>query len=442
MIIDFCEKYDMLPRGSRVLLALSGGKDSVFLLEKLLELREERELTLACAHFDHKLRGAESDRDREFVKDLCAIRGLPFHLGSGAVAAFAGDQGLGTEEAARRLRYEFLEKTADSIGADRIATAHTADDNAETLILNLLRGSGLKGLCGIPPVRGRIVRPLLETTTAEILEYLSSLSIKYVEDSTNAGDEYARNRVRHHIIPALRELEPSFDQAVVRCLSLLREDEALLGAMAQDFYNEKADSDGSLPTAELAALPKPLSSRVIRLAAGGELSLTHTQAVLKLAGGQDPHAELHLPGGKVRREYDRLSFGAQPRPLLGVKRLFPGCSVSLDEAGLVASCEEAKVFDEINNSVNTFLVKSDSICGNIVIGPGKGGESIRLAGRGCTKTLKKLFAEARIPLARRGLVPVLRDDEGLVAVYGFGIAQRCQAMAGDKALKISLSPKK
>ena len=349
---------------------------------------------------------------------------------------------MATEEAARRLRYEFLEKTAGSIGADRIVTAHTADDNAETLILNLLRGSGLKGLCGIPPVRGRIVRPLLETTTAEIMEYLRERGIVYVEDSTNAGDEYARNRVRHRIIPALRELEPDFDRAAVRCLSLLREDEALLSAMASDFYNDKAGPDGSLPAAELAALPQPLSSRVIRLAAEGELSMAHVQAVLGLARGAGPHGEIHLPGGKARREYGRLCFTTEPAPIAERKLLRPGERVFLEEAGLEARCEKAKVFDEINNSVNTFLVKSDSICGNIVIGPGKGGESIRLAGRGCTKTLKKLFAEARIPLARRGLVPVLRDDRGLVAVYGFGTAERCLAKAGEEALLISVYPNK
>lgn len=154
----------LLPPGGGVLCAVSGGADSVYLLCRLCELRESLGLRVWAAHYNHCLRGAESDRDEAFVRDLCAGLGVEAYSGRGDVAAFARENGLGTEDAARRLRYAFLEQTADALGADAIATAHTADDNAETMLLNLARGAGLRGLCGIPPRRGRVIRPILGVT--------------------------------------------------------------------------------------------------------------------------------------------------------------------------------------------------------------------------------------------------------------------------------------
>ena len=438
MVIDFCEKYDMLPRGGLILAAVSGGKDSVFLLEKLLELAPGRELRIACAHFDHRLRGAESDRDREFVCSLCEKKDIPCYIGQGDVSGYAEENGVGLEEAARILRYEFLENTADEIGAQRIATAHTADDNLETLMMNLLRGSGLKGLGGIPPVRGRIVRPLLETSTEEILQYLNGRGIEYVEDSTNAEDFCLRNRVRHRLIPLLRELNPAVDAAAMRCISLLRQDGEFLDGLAERFYSENLGPDKGLPAGELAALPEPVSSRVLRIAAGRELSLTNTRALLKLASAEDPHGAADIPGLRAHREYDRLVFGGECAPLPVEKQLFPGNVLVYEDVGLAVSCDFVKSASEIHNSVNTFFLKSDSICGNIFVGPPSGGEEIRLEGRGCTKKVKKLFAEAKIPLSQRGGCLAVRDENGLAALAGFGIAERCRARAGDDVFLIKI----
>lgn len=204
----------LLPQNGGVLCAISGGADSVYLLCRLCELRESLGLRVWAAHYNHCLRGAESDRDEDFVRALCAGLGVEAYFGRGDVAAFARENGLGTEGAARRLRYEFLEQTADALGADAIATAHTADDNAETMLLNLARGAGLRGLCGIPPRRGRVIRPILGVTREEIDAYLEGQGVAHVEDSSNAGDDYARNRIRHHAVPALRSVNPEFPEAL------------------------------------------------------------------------------------------------------------------------------------------------------------------------------------------------------------------------------------
>ena len=181
---------ELLPREGLILCAVSGGADSMYLLARLMELG----YTVAAAHYNHGLRGGEADRDETFVRGFCAARGVVFVSEKGGAAAFAAEQGMSVETAARTLRYDFLERTADALGAAVIATAHTADDNAETLLLHLARGTGLKGLGGIPPVRGRVVRPMLHVTRAEIEEYLRAHGIDYVTDSTNASDEYARCR--------------------------------------------------------------------------------------------------------------------------------------------------------------------------------------------------------------------------------------------------------
>ena len=190
----FCRKWDMLPpAGGTALGAVSGGRDSMTLLHILMRLAEREGLRLVAAHFNHRLRPG-ADRDERFVRDWCGKQGVAFLSGGGDVRAHM--TGTGVEDAARRLRYAFLEDAADRLGASRIATAHHQDDNAETVLLHLLRGAGTCGLGGIPPVRGRIIRPLLEVSRAEIDAYAAENRIPYVEDETNGETVYTRNRLR------------------------------------------------------------------------------------------------------------------------------------------------------------------------------------------------------------------------------------------------------
>lgn len=435
-IYDFCEKYDMLPIGSHVLVAVSGGKDSMCLLELLLST-ERFGLKISCAHFDHSLRGEDSSRDRVFVEEYCSGRGIPCYTGSGDVSAYAAENALGLEEAARVLRYEFLEKTAEDIRADRIATAHTADDNVETLLLNLARGSGLKGLCGIPPIRGKIIRPLLTKSTADVLSYLNENHIPYVEDKTNAEDFYARNRVRHAIIPLLRNENMRFDENAARCISLLREDDEYLEGLAQDFLSEFYDGR-SLPAAAFAKLGSPVSARVLKTIVSRDISFAHIQAVRSIASRDNPHAAADIPGMRVYREYERLIFGCHGSDTVLSRSIVPGDCLELSSAGLRISCGFVPNYSKVHNSVNNFYFKNESICDRIVLRSRLEGDKIRLSGRNCTKTLKKLFNEAKLNGETRDLVPVFSDGEGVIAVYGFGIAERCTPRPGDDVIRIQI----
>ena len=210
--------YDMLRPGEPVLVALSGGADSVALLRVLRELG----YAVRAFHLNHCLRGAESDRDEAFCRTLCAQLGVELTVERVDVAAAAREQSKGVEETARRIRYARLHDAAQ--GA-KIATAHTADDNLETMLFHLVRGTGPKGLAGIPPVRGQIIRPLLQVERAQVETYLASLGQDYVTDSTNMDETYTRNRIRHTVVPALWAIQPSAAQAAARLRDMQRQHE-------------------------------------------------------------------------------------------------------------------------------------------------------------------------------------------------------------------------
>jgi tRNA(Ile)-lysidine synthase len=316
--------HGLISHGSSVLVAVSGGADSVCLLHVLCELQKTWGLKLAVAHFDHGLRGEESQRDAEFVAGLAQSYGLPFYLGKGDVKAFSRDNamgiGLSIQEAARHLRYDFLLKTKLQNGFDALATAHNAQDQAEELLFRLLRGSSITGLCGIPWRReDGVIRPLLARTRQEILAYLQANSIQYVEDSSNLTLKYERNRIRHQLLPLLlQEYNPNLIQTLCRTAEMLREEEAVLKDLAERAFELCVHLDtqkAELNIASLKERPASIRRRVYRMALsclsnGGMLScLTarHLYALDAMVMAKTPNASIDLPLKVVaRREYGTL----------------------------------------------------------------------------------------------------------------------------------------
>lgn len=428
-VLECIREYDMLSGADRVVCALSGGADSVCLADVLLTLAPELGFRLECAHFNHRLRGEESERDAAFAAAWCGQRGLKLHMGSGDVSAYASEHRLGIEEAARKLRYGFLDSLGDE--KTKIATAHQADDQAETMLLNLLRGSGLKGLGGIPPFRGPYIRPLLTVTREEILDYLGQRGLQYVEDGSNRDDTYRRNKLRHEVLPLLRELNPAFSAACSRTARLLRADETLLEDMAGKAVAYEGE-DAVLSVHALLGLPEPLSSRALRQAAaffGVQPEEKHIASLLRLAASENPSARLDLPGElTARRQYDRLliSRRSEASPFPETKLPF-GAWTEIPERDMLVFWGDKPEDTKIHGKLTTFFFKKSRICGTIAVRPRREGDHLQLPGRR-GKSLKKWMIQEKMPAAERTRLPVFADERGVLAVLGLGADVRAAAV--------------
>jgi tRNA(Ile)-lysidine synthase len=444
-VTEFAEKNNMLLPGSFILCAVSGGMDSMCLLHILHRLSSEIGFRLGAVHFNHMLRGDSADADAEFVRCYCERERIAAFFGAENVGDYAKNQRIGTEEAARILRYRFFEKIAAQVGADHVATAHNADDNAETVLMNLARGSGLKGLCGIPPVRGIYIRPLLEITRSEIETYVQSHDILHIEDETNADNIYTRNAIRHKVIPELKSLYPRFSQAAAMNAALLRQDEDYIGQAVQRAYaqTEAAENTIRIGTHELNAWHSSISSRVIRKigdALGVSLSRVQTEGILKLAQSKSPSKRLILPKGiRVSREYSSLVFSA----LEEQASTFPSTALNADKwtqvpgLGMEFLLGFTIRYEKIHTSFNTFFFKKDKICGNIIVRPRMIGDKIKLNGRAGTKTIKKLLIEHKIPIKKRERIPLVCDESGVLAICGIGIGSDYAPVCGDETVFVA-----
>lgn len=392
--------------GDRVVCAVSGGADSMALLWGLYLLKEELQLQLSAAHFNHRLRGAESDADEQFVREFCERFDIPLHIGSARVTP--GKKGL--EAAAREARYAFL-KTLPG----KIATAHTADDNAETVLMHLVRGTGLKGLGGIAPVSGVLIRPMLNITRQQVEAFLQEYHISHIEDSTNAGDDFLRNRLRHRVMPLLQAENPRLAENVSAMAQRLRLDEQVLSQQAE--YETLPD------VTQLKQLAPAVRSRMLErfLKENGvrEPEAQHIALAESLVFSPKPSAVAEFPGGvRIARNYDRLQVRADAAPLDTFRLPQSG---TLELPGWRVTVSPAR---EIVNTGDTFTVTAQ---GEMCIRCRKSGDAIRL--HGGTKTLKKLFIDRKIPAQRRSQIPVIADEAGLLGVYGIGVDQTRMATA-------------
>ncbi len=424
-------KLDPAPgRGEKLLCAVSGGADSMCLLHLLFSGGYD----VTAAHFEHGIRGEESLRDAAFVEGWCREHGVPFVLGHGDAPQYASAHGLSLEEAARELRYSFLFKTAQELGAARILTAHNRDDNAETLLFNLTRGSGAAGLSGIPRKRGLILRPLLGTGRDEIEAYLHENRVPHVEDSTNGSDDYTRNLIRHHLVPLLQEINPRFSEAAARTASLLDRDEDFLSGLAADFLAREL-KDGSLPLAALKALHPAVASRAVRRLFPG-LSMERCEAVLDFCRDSE-YGLLELPGHTLRREQGRLYLTPGEEVLIQTRRLRPGESAEIPELGLCVSCALCRYHGEIHDLFKTSYLKYEIVSTGLFLTGRRPGDTIRPKGRGVSKKLSALFKEAGYTRARRDACLILRDENGPLLVRGLAIDERAAPEIGDEAVRVS-----
>ena len=418
-ILKAIREFSLLEKGSEITVALSGGADSMALLNSLLSLKEELGITVNAAHLNHMIRGEEALRDENFVKRACCDLGVELFCERVDVPKIAEREGKSLELAAREVRYEFLQRVSGGL----IATAHNADDNLETVILNLSRGTAIDGLCGIPPKRERLIRPLILVTRKEIEEYCHKNGIAYVTDSTNLSDCYTRNKIRHNIVPVLRELNPSIEETVLRTGRQLREISKDLNFLADAFIEKGMKADGALSLEGFSKLSKSVAKRVLKKFIDNKDSTIspesiHIEEAFKKA----------VSGGKISlpKGYS-LVFSKKTARLekVGFKALF---EVKIKET----DAEKEKIHNLLLNNA----IDCDKIVGKSVLRTRLPGDSIRLLNRGCTKSLNKLFNEEAVPASVRDSLPVIADDNGVIWVYGSGVAQRCAVTEKTKKIKI------
>ena len=437
----YAAEYDMLPSGATVLAAVSGGRDSMVMLHLLLELQKTQKFHLAACHFNHRLRGVESDDDEAFVRAQCAELGVPLKLGSGDVKRRAAATGESIETAARTLRYAFFDEALAECSGDRLVTAHHADDNAETLLINLIRGAGLQGLTGIPPRRGNIVRPLLGATREALAAYSAEHGVPFREDSSNQNTEFLRNRLRQELMPMLQELNPQLTQTLGKTLRLLRSDNDYLNARAYELFTKaRPAADNFVISAALfAATPASVATRAARRIfeeMGETPPAARLEDILTLARGSDPSGVLQLGGGLlVQRVYDDLLFTTEEETLPAFR------PVTLNLSGETAinsrwraTCREEVCPAERETGV-CYLARSAAEQ-LLTVRSRKIGDALTLRQGSGRKTLKKLFIDEKVPRLVREQVPVLDRTGECIAVGRFGAELAFHAAAGESSLRL------
>lgn len=429
MLQGFCEaieKYNMLEEKDVVCAALSGGADSVCLLLNLLEYQKLVPFTLTAMHVHHGIRGKEADRDASFCEELCKRLHIPFILERLDVPSYAGEKGLSMETAARELRYEALERRSGG----KIATAHTLSDQGETILLNLTRGTGLKGLCGIPPVRGRIIRPLLFTSRKEVEEYLSDRNEKFVFDGTNSSREYSRNKIRLDVIPVLKEINPSLEQTIKRMVSVLSEEEDFLEGEALSLY-KKAESGGGLSAEILKSSHAAVSSRCIKKLLENHKLAVSAETVFKAKKLLESDGKINISGNVYLQSKRGILSIVEETPrapdfsfdVAAGKYEIPGGEATIS----VISREEYNEIENVHKKFAIYGADYDKIQGNVILRNRRSGDRLQLQGRSFHSSLKKLFSE-KVPINERSGRCLLEDGTGVIFAEGFGFSERVKIM--------------
>ncbi len=426
-IKETVEKYGMFNKSRNVVVGVSGGADSCALLVALTKLKDEYSLNITAAHVNHGIRGDEALRDELFVKKLCDSLGVDIRIAHFDVPKVACEMKLGIEECGRKLRYEFF----NSICPDAvIATAHNNNDCCETLILNITRGSSAKGLASIPAVRGNIIRPLINCTRAEIETFCADNKIDFVTDSTNNSDEYTRNRVRHNVIPVLKDINPSFEQAAARLMEDIRLDNDYFDIIVKDIINKSRCDEGykcDVIIKNHIAVIKRVISKIIEQQTGLCPENKHISAVCNILSGgktQVSGATVVLVRNGVLRFGEAELTQPWRSEFDSMKAEVPDGEACLE---IIHNFDLAKI-----QFVHKNVLDFDKIEGSLILRSRVEGDEIKIAGRNCTKKLKKMFIENHI--IDKNSVCVMADDKGVVWVEGFGCAERCRIT--DKTQKI------
>lgn len=450
VVLEYSKKYHMLEAGDNILVGVSGGADSVCLLFMLLELKKKIPVKLYVLHVNHQLRGSEADEDEEFVRRVCQEQNVEFCAVRCDVSKLAAEQGISTEEAGRNARYQLFEQYSRHWKCSKIAVAHHQNDNAETILLNLFRGSGLKGLAGIGPVRGRIIRPLLCVSRQEIEDYLRLKQIDYRIDSSNLQDDYTRNKIRNKIIPYIsREINTGAVRHIIQAGSFIREADEYFEQVSQKIFTQYAVKKKKMVILNLECMKDSepiIISYVIRKCVRAvmdnlkDISNIHIEEVHRLS-----HAgtgkRICLPNGiMIEKSYEKLIFSKQEEISgdLGTwqVQLNPPCKIEIDnwKISLECSIREHKKNEIIPSKTYTKWFDYDRIEFALQIRHRKTGDYLTINSEGGRKKLKDYFIDEKIEKNRRNEILLIAKGPEIIWVIGYRINEAYKVTENTKRI--------
>ena len=412
----------MLEGVTSVTVALSGGADSVALLSVMLKISDEYGITVSAAHLNHCLRGEEADRDEQFVRELCKRLNVPLFCEKADVKTFAKANSLSIELAARQVRYAFLERV--SCGA--IATAHNANDNFETVLHNMARGTGIVGLCGIRPKRDRFIRPLIEVGREAIERYCADEGLSFCTDSTNLDQSYTRNRIRHSVVPQMASVNSGAVKNATQMSETLREDASFLETEAEKYFKNAFKNGGLLVTALSCMHPSMAKRCILKLfveVTDKVLERQHVNAVYDALKAEK--CRLSVIGDMTAEIKNGILRFVPSKPQKIIETvanelpfLYEGIKVS------VISGKDSQNYAKINSLLLNNAADYDKLCGVLKLRGRLAGDRITLAKRNCTKSFKKLLNESGLDEQTRDSLLVAADDKGVVWLENFGVDRR------------------
>ncbi len=426
-ILSAINDNQMLADSKEVFVGFSGGADSICLLHALHTLKEKLNITVKAAHVNHGIRGDEAKRDEAFSQEFCSKLGIEFYLHSFNCVEEAKKTGESLEECGRRVRYAYFNSLVSEGG--KIATAHNANDNAETVIFNLARGTALKGVCGIPCARENIIRPLIYCTREEIELYCSENKLSYVTDSTNLSDAYSRNKIRHNILPVLTELNSCAIENITSFCCGAKQTQEYVCLQAERALSESFLEQDTYDVTVLKTLHPAVLNEVICVAyerfsrsSPDRNKIEAVSALIFKSGRVQLYGENYAEVIKNRLRFFKKTEVEKTETIyidaLG-KYVFGKYTVTLTNITDYSS--------KVNNEFLYNSIDCDKINGKLFLRTRQEGDRVTLFRRNVSKSLKKLFCEYNIPIEKRQTLPILCDDEGIVWVYGIGTVARCCA---------------
>ncbi len=441
-VFHFICQQEMFIAGDKVVVAVSGGPDSVALLDVLLQLKDQLGIELHVAHLNHRLRGTQSDADAEFVRQLVSRLGLAATVEGRDVPEFIRKQGLSQEEGAREVRYQFLQEVAKGVGATKIATAHNLDDQAETVLFRLLRGAGRRGLSGIPSVRdGLFVRPLLGTSRKQIEEYLTQRGLSFRCDSSNADLSYTRNRIRHQLLPLLRKnYNPDIVTTLARTAEILRDEDEFLEEQTSQVHalsvKQKTNRKIILDINRLSDYHICLRRRVLRnilqqlLGKEGYPEFGQVEQLVQLAGSES--GWIQIASEFRAQRYGNLLIMKRGKVPPFQKKVGIPAETKIPELNAQISTQVLKAeqfreeFPQVGSQTQTAFLDLDTICGELQVRNRRPGDSFQPLGLEGHKKVKDLLIDRKMPKILRDEVLILTDREKIVWVIGIEINALCK----------------